>query len=634
MDCETLRTIFPQGVWCLDTEFIPGLPYVPVCLVAREFFSGQRVQIFFEPGQTYDNPLPKEALHVAYAASAEWGTFLSLGWELPAYVIDLYAEYRNEISGRTPPRGRKGFDTRMLGAMDYYGLDHIAAAEKTEMRDLILRGHPFSDSERKAILAYCESDVTCLGKLLPAIANTIDANDKGIPGLAGLRGRYTKAVARMERIGIPIDRDAYTRLLTYREELKTRLVQDYEREFGPSPYLPDKRGNYKFNFRTFHSLLSSLGLLAVWETTPKARLKTREDYLAFMAGKYQALRPLAILAKRLGDLRKFDLHVGPDSRSYFSVMQFGSETGRNQPKAKQFLFAQSSWTRGLVKPGPDEFIAYIDWSAAEFAIAAALSGDKEMLKAYASGDPYIQSAISMGFAPKGATKATHGAVRDLFKVWLLSAQYGALPSTLLNRLSVELAAGMSDPAYSADDFLQQHRRVYARYWQWAQRHVDSFLITGCAETCYGWRHHLNPELKQWKIRNEALNFPIQAAGAEMIRWACVYATEAGIQICAPVHDALLICGHADRVEVIVNTARVCMDQASEEILGLRVRTDVKIVKYPDRFEDARGVGTWERIMSMLPKPSPGRSARPGQPRQLADQVEVVGNHPSEPFTIQ
>ena len=625
MDCEALRVIFPRGVWCLDTEFIPGPPYVPVCLVAREFFSGQCVRIFFEPDQTYSNPLPMEALHVAYAASAEWGTFLALGWDLPLHVIDLYAEYRNEISGRTPLRGRKGFDTRMLGAMDYYGLDHIAAAEKTEMRDLILRGHPFSDSEREAILAYCESDVTCLEKLLPAMADTIEVNDKGIPGLAGLRGRYTKAVARMERVGIPVDQDAYTRLINHREELKTRLIQDYEREFGPSPYLPDKQGNYKFNFRTFHSQLDSLGLLAVWETTPKARLKTREDYLAFMASKHPVLRPLATLTKRLGDFRKFDLHIGPDNRSYFSVMPFGSETGRNQPKAKQFLFAQSSWTRGLIKPGRGEFVAYIDWSAAEFAIAAALSGDKEMLQAYASGDPYIQSAISMGFAPRGATKATHGAIRDLFKVWLLSAQYGALPSTLLNRLSVELAASMSDPAYSANDFLQQHRRVYARYWQWAQRHVDSFLITGCAETRYGWRHRLNPELKEWKIRNEALNFPIQAAGAEMLRWACVYATEAGIKICAPVHDALLICGDADRVEEIVNATKACMDQASEEILGLRVRTDAKIVKYPERFEDARGVETWGQIMSMLRPSSPPSGPSPAN--HVATQSQPVGMGP-------
>jgi DNA polymerase I-like protein with 3'-5' exonuclease and polymerase domains len=205
----------------------------------------------------------------------------------------------------------------------------------------------------------------------------------------------------------------------------------------------------------------------------------------------------------------------------------------------------------------------------------------------------------MGFAPKEASKTTHGTIRELFKVWLLSAQYGAVTSTLVRRLSVEFAAGMADPGYSAEDFLWQHRQVYRRYWQWARRHVDSFLISGCAETCYRWRHHLNSDLPNWKIQNEALNFPIQAAGAEMLRWACVCATEAGIKVCAPVHDALVVCGPSDRAEEIVSQTKACMDKASEDVLGLRVRTDVKVVNHPERFEDPRGVETWARIMGML-----------------------------------
>jgi DNA polymerase-1 len=71
-----------------------------------------------------------------------------------------------------------------------------------------------------------------------------------------------------------------------------------------------------------------------------------------------------------------------------------------------------------------EGVVYADWGAAEFAIAAALSQDPNMLNAYKSGDPYMQSAISTGLAPEGATKTTHGTIRDIVKIWLLSAQYG------------------------------------------------------------------------------------------------------------------------------------------------------------------------------------------------------------------
>ena len=34
-----------------------------------------------------------------------------------------------------------------------------------------------------------------------------------------------------------------------------------------------------------------------------------------------------------------------------------------------------------------------------------------------------------------------------------------------------------------------------------------------------------------------MNFPMQAGGAEMMRIAAIAATEAGIEVCCPVHDA-------------------------------------------------------------------------------------------------
>jgi DNA polymerase I len=234
-----------------------------------------------------------------------------------------------------------------------------------------------------------------------------------------------------------------------------------------------------------------------------------------MARKYPALQPLADLVKRVGDLRQFGLTIGSDGRSRYAIMPFKADTGRNQPKARQFLFAQSSWTRGFIKPAPGCAVAYIDWSAAEFAIAAQLSEDPAMRKAYDSGDPYLDTAISMGFAKVGATKHTDGTIRDVFKVWLLSAQYGATAKSLVDRLPAELAEKIPNPDALAEEFLEKHRRIYRRYWQWAEKRVEIFTHeTRVEETCFGWRHHLNPRLKDWQIRNRSLNFPMQSACAE------------------------------------------------------------------------------------------------------------------------
>ena len=544
----------------------------------------------------YKNPFPVdgEALFVAYAAQAEWSCFLSLGWEVPRYTLDLYAEFRNEISGRTPPFGRHSFDCRLIGAMAYFKLDAISAAEKQEMLDLIARGHPFADEERNAILRYCESDVLCLEKLFPRMAPAIDLY------FACHRGRYARAVAQIERVGIPTDRPSYERLVKNRELLKARLIDQFEEKYGPSPHTKDKDGSIHFSFKKLDAHLNRLGILPEWQLTPKSRLKTSEDYMQKMALQHPALQPLADLVKRLGDFRRFGLTIGVDDRARYPVMPFKSDTGRNQPKSSRFIFAQSSWTRGLVKPGLEDFVAYVDWSAAEFAIAGVLSKDPAMIEAYNCGDPYLRSAISMGFAPKGATKVTHGSIRDVFKIWLLSAQYGATPRSLVEALPLPLAQKVPNPLASAEDFLDKHHRVYRRYWEWAENRVQLFRFeTHCEETVYGWRHRLDTRLKEWQIHNQSLNFPMQSHCAEALRWSCVYAVEAGIEVCAPIHDALLVCGRVTEAEEIVRRTRACMDRASELVLGFAMRTDAKIVKYPDRFLDPRGAETWETIMALL-----------------------------------
>ncbi|MGB8589781.1 MAG: DNA polymerase, partial [Candidatus Acidiferrales bacterium] len=245
---------------------------------------------------------------------------------------------------------------------------------------------------------------------------------------------------------------------------------------------------------------------------------------------------------------------------------------------------------------PGQAVAYIDWSAAEFAIAASLSQDPAMLKAYRSGDPYLDSAVNMGFAPSGASRQTHGTIRDVLKVWLLSAQYGASAKSLVDRLPPDLAEKLPNPYASAEQFLEEHHRVYSRYWQWAEVRVEIFVHeTHCEETMFGWRHRVDARLKDWQVRNQSLNFPMQSACAEILRWACVLATEEGIEVLAPVHDAMLVGGPADQIEEIVGRTRSCMDRASELVLGFAMRTEVKIVRYPDRFLDPRGAGTWRSI---------------------------------------
>jgi hypothetical protein len=96
---------------------------------------------------------------------------------------------------------------------------------------------------------------------------------------------------------------------------------------------------------------------------------------------------------------------------------------------------------------------------------------------------------------------------------------------------------------------------------------------------------------------------MQANGAEMLRLACIMATQAGIRVCAPVHDALLIEAPLEVLDEVVAQIQQIMKEASSIILGgFELATDVKFVRYPERYMDPRGIHMWNTIMKLAGLP--------------------------------
>ena len=97
---------------------------------------------------------------------------------------------------------------------------------------------------------------------------------------------------------------------------------------------------------------------------------------------------------------------------------------------------------------------------------------------------------------------------------------------------------------------------------------------------------------------------MQANGAEMLRLACCMATERGIEVCAPVHDAVLICAPLDRLDADIAVMRSTMAEASRIVLdGFELCTDAHVTRYPDRFRDPGGRGdvVWQQVMALVGK---------------------------------
>jgi len=231
---------------------------------------------------------------------------------------------------------------------------------------------------------------------------------------------------------------------------------------------------------------------------------------------------------------------------------------------------------------------YIDWEQQEFGIAAALSRDPLMLRAYSTGDPYLAFAKQAGAAPTNATKDSHIAVRDQFKACVLAVQYGMGPENLGVRIG--------HPTIRARGLLRLHRETYRVFWKWSDSAVDHAMLLNELHTAFGWRVWVQSTTNARSLRN----FPMQANGAEMLRLACCLGTEHGVEICAPVHDAVMILTPIERLEQDLTTMREAMAEASRVVLGgFELRTDAEVVCHPDRYSDPRGREMWHTVRSLL-----------------------------------
>jgi DNA polymerase-1 len=566
-----------KRVWCVDFEYShnPGGFLEPLCMVAREIYSGELVRVWLGSSPP-ECPIPfgKSDLLVAYLASAEIGCFLALGWSLPENVLDLYAEFSNKICGEPLPFGRG-----LIGALSYFGLPNIDQKYKKSMRDLALRGGEYTAAEQLALLDYCQSDVDGLALLLKVMVPKIDW-----PRAIGIRGRYMRAVARMEHTGIPIDTSTLAKLMANWESIKTKLVQMTD---PTSEAFLIQNGKPVFKRDRFTQLLIKLDI--PWPRNERGGLILDKDTFSDMAkvhgGKIALIHELR---KTLSGLRSNSLEVGSDGRNRCMLSPFGSKTSRNQPSNSKFIFGFPAWLRGLIQPHPGCAVAYVDWSQQEFAIAAYISSDQKMLEAYSSGDPYLAFAIQAGAAPPDATKASHAEVRSQYKMCVLGTQYGLG--------AVGLGARLGLGACWGEHLLKMHRKTYPQFWAWSDQVEACGLLRGELQAPFGWRCSFRTKPNPRSIRN----WPMQTAGAEMMRLAAIYATEAGLNVCAPVHDAFLIEACATEIDSAVARMQECMRKAGEATLpGFTLRSDAEITVYPDRF--GGGSAMWDRVMGLLEK---------------------------------
>lgn len=567
-------------------------------------------------------PIGSDAVLVAYNAQAEVEAHLSLGWPPPRNIIDLYAEHMRLTNGlsvaemRGVEVGRRG---SLLAALRAHGLPSRESESKRAIIERILAGPPYSAEDQQRIFDYCTEDVDDAALLLEVL---LPQMEPGWLDAALLRGTNCIALAHMARNGHPVDAELHDTIVRCWDPIRRGLIESV------APYGVYK--DYHFNHRLFEDLLFRVGADQLWPTTLTGARKTDDETWRKMAAVLPALQPLREVQTTLSQMKKVQpLAIGPDGRARLGKRElafrrlslpfdyrdlasvgFGayrSKTGRNQPKASEFLMLRANWWRTLVTPPPGHALVYADWSSQEIGIAAYLSGDPVMIDHYRSGDFYLRFGEAAGLVPPGATKQTHGAIRSMvLKPVSLGTLYGQREHAMAARIGHDIS--------TAKSLLDAHAHTYRQFWRWTRDGVDLATLTGQIETPLGWSMIVN-DIQQGSyvdgarvlggVRETTLqNWRMQATGGDVLRVACIALVEAGLRISFPLHDAILV--ECDEIEAdeVARVVKREMELASVAVVGDVIPVEVKIIRAGQNLRDPdRGDPMWERVRPHLGRPS-------------------------------
>jgi DNA polymerase-1 len=582
-----------QEIWCVDTEFYPGKGFAkggrqgdlitPHCLVAFEMRSGRTIRIC-HPGEFGPFPpyrLDAGALFIAYNNAAEYGVHLARGWGQPACAIDAYVEFRHLTNDGSIKSGQraKGFYS-IDGALQYFHEDGIGTPHKDEMRDRILQGPPFGTNETAAIVNYCGEDGQKLARVVEHLVPTI----RSFPH-AMARANFQWVSALHERRGIPID-PLLERLRANWDGMRADLVRErdvfgiYEIEDGV-PHWHEQRFADVARRRWPN-----------WPTYADGSLNQRDQTFREMAGLYPEVETLRELRYSMSKLRLNDLAVGCDFRNRTPLWAYGTKTARNAPSTTQYVFGPAKWLRFLITPSPGRALVHRDFKQQEPRIAAILSGDTALLEACESGDVYLGIAQQLGFVRESMAPIELKTVRVLFKAVVLGILYGLGAWSLAIRTGISLSE-----AYEIIARLKARFRVFEA---WAASVLDHAGLDLEIGTPVGWYMQCPPTINRRTVRN----FPVQSTASEILHVACILAERRGIEIIAPVHDALMAEGPADQAEELsIALDRVMRDASTVILRSYELPTDTADLDGPilpgQRYYDERGREMWETVSRLL-----------------------------------
>ncbi len=217
--------------------------------------------------------------------------------------------------------------------------------------------------------------------------------------------------------------------------------------------------------------------------------------------------------------------------------------------------------RAFVASRPDYMLLSADYSQIELRIAAELSGDETMQRAFKNGEDIHSATAKVIFETENITPEMRRKAKEVN----FGVLYGIQPFGLAQRLDISQS--------EAKAIIENYKAKYPKIFEFLSWVLEQARTKGYVETALGRRRYFKDiKHKSFSIRNAAeraaINAPIQGTAADMIKLAMIQIDEQmrleklESRMVLQVHDELLFDAPKSELEVLSAMVKKQMIEAA------------------------------------------------------------------------
>jgi DNA polymerase-1 len=276
-------------------------------------------------------------------------------------------------------------------------------------------------------------------------------------------------------------------------------------------------------------------------------------------------------------------------RIHATFTQIGAATGRfssSRPNLQNLPSDQKMKNLGLEQSIRHAFavnaethrMIIADYSTIELVIIADASGD-EVLDSHLDDLHTFVAQQILGVKDinnKNKKEHPYKIWRDVAKMVNYSIAYSVGGESLAKQMTIQLAPlNVKFTAKQADEIIEAWKALFPQATAWLKKSARSAVVYGWVADSFGRRRYWNRDefVQKWKkeaAEREAMNFPIQALSASMVKLALVDAyrrlDETQASIISTVHDEIILESTIAYAETARDILKDSMEKAALQVL--------------------------------------------------------------------